>query len=517
MIKGNIMKLFSTSFLLLMLICGVVLSSIISWGAYQYETSSIKLNFKNDVNNKLAYFERDLMLNLEVLFSIKGFFDNSTYVSLKEFTTYSQSILDRHKSIQALEWVPKVLNGERKHFFSEHYLEDRTFEITELDEQQHVILAAEREFYFPIYFLQPLAGNEIALGYDLASERSRKETLLRAQNSGKAYATPSIKLIQEAKDESGFLIVLPLYNGFPQTVQSRQINIKGFIVGAFRFEDIFRSSLMLSPFNSINIKLIDITNDEQTLLYQNHNPSVDDSEQLSSFSYQKKLSPFLGREWRLMATPSLAFINNQRTFLPLIYGVICMFLIFMAAYYTYIIMVKNQHLKLASNRLAELCDTDALTTLANRRCFEKQIQVEWNRAIREETAISLLMIDVDNFKLFNDIYGHVRGDNCLKEISLAMKHVICRPSDLIARYGGEEFVIILPSTTKAINIAEVCRKSVEELCIPHQASSYEYVTISIGATTAQPQQGDEFIELISTADRALYMAKDAGRNNVIVL
>jgi len=128
------------------------------------------------------------------------------------------------------------------------------------------------------------------------------------------------------------------------------------------------------------------------------------------------------------------------------------------------------------------------------------------------------MIDVDNFKLYNDIYGHVRGDICLKEIAITMKSVITRPSDLIARYGGEEFVVILPTTEHASNVGELCRKAVEKLQIPHAGSeTSEYVTISVGATSIYPEIKSELSELISIADKALYKAKESGRNNVIML
>jgi diguanylate cyclase (GGDEF)-like protein len=166
--------------------------------------------------------------------------------------------------------------------------------------------------------------------------------------------------------------------------------------------------------------------------------------------------------------------------------------------------------------LTRLSYIDSLTNTANRRCFDNTLGQEWRRAARTERIISMLMIDVDYFKRFNDTYGHQAGDECLKAVASALKLTIRRPGDLLARYGGEEFAVILPETplVGAESVAESLRKSIEDLKIAHRQSSVSpYVTISIGAACIFPKRTTPSQYLTKGADDALYEAKEAGRNS----
>jgi diguanylate cyclase (GGDEF)-like protein/PAS domain S-box-containing protein len=167
----------------------------------------------------------------------------------------------------------------------------------------------------------------------------------------------------------------------------------------------------------------------------------------------------------------------------------------------------------AVERLAVM---DALTGLANRRRFDESLAAEWNRAIRARAPLSLLLIDADHFKLYNDSYGHVRGDGCLKQIADSAQGVVARPGDLVARYGGEEFAVLLPGTANegAMKIAEDVCAALRSCNIPHGANSPGIVTVSIGCSTIVPQLGEQALTLIEAADAALYTAKRAGRNQV---
>jgi len=167
-------------------------------------------------------------------------------------------------------------------------------------------------------------------------------------------------------------------------------------------------------------------------------------------------------------------------------------------------------------RLSVMATTDGLTGLANRRAFEEALNQEWRRAIRGETAIALLMLDADCFKLFNDRYGHPEGDNVLKGIATCIQMNMRRPPDLGARYGGEEFAMVLPETelTGALFVAERVRAAVTELDISHLGSPFGRVTVSMGVAVARPVVGDTEDSLVRRADEALYEAKRAGRNRV---
>ena len=167
--------------------------------------------------------------------------------------------------------------------------------------------------------------------------------------------------------------------------------------------------------------------------------------------------------------------------------------------------------------LTEQSNTDALTNIANRRYFDSFVKEKFAWAKRKHESVSVIMIDVDYFKKFNDTYGHTEGDKCLQKITLEIKHHLRRPTDLIARYGGEEFVVVLLDTNNIEEFIENIRKSIEALKIPNELSECsEYVTISAGVSTGIPSEDTEPYSLVQQADAALYMAKDAGRNSVII-
>lgn len=169
--------------------------------------------------------------------------------------------------------------------------------------------------------------------------------------------------------------------------------------------------------------------------------------------------------------------------------------------------------------LASMAATDALTGLANRRTFMDRLNREWRRASREGQPLSLLFVDADNFKPFNDKYGHVAGDGCLKEIGAVIGGSSRRPGDVVARYGGEEFVLLLPrtDTAGAKHVAEQLRQAISALAIPHAGNPAGVVTASIGVATEIPGRDDSAPEiLLANADGALYQAKADGRNAVRV-
>lgn len=163
-----------------------------------------------------------------------------------------------------------------------------------------------------------------------------------------------------------------------------------------------------------------------------------------------------------------------------------------------------------------LAAVDPVTGLANRRCFDRCLASEWRRALRDGKPLSLLLIDADHFKSYNDSYGHLSGDNCLRHIAAAAAEAVSRPGDLVARYGGEEFAVILPDTdaTGAAEIARGICAALRRKNLSHTANPCGMVTVSIGCATLAPAFGHSALSLLQMADEALYRAKFAGRDRV---
>ncbi len=197
----------------------------------------------------------------------------------------------------------------------------------------------------------------------------------------------------------------------------------------------------------------------------------------------------------------------------------------LASNYIYQLLYELQETQL---KLQDLADTDQLTQIANRRHFDRKFKIEWRRAMRERTPISMLLIDVDFFKKYNDTYGHQAGDSCLKQIADTLASVTHRPADLASRYGGEEFSILLPVTKQAdaMMLAERLRRKIEGLQIEHSRTDIGVVTVSVGVSCCEPawdftgQTPDEDQKvifpamLLTAADNALYVSKERGRNQV---
>ena len=180
------------------------------------------------------------------------------------------------------------------------------------------------------------------------------------------------------------------------------------------------------------------------------------------------------------------------------------------------------HLELKRLRdiLKNLSSIDGLTGIPNRRRFDDYLAILWKQAIREVKTLSLIMIDIDHFKAFNDKYGHQAGDDCLKKVAKTLKDTVGRPLDFVARYGGEEFVCVLPKTDfmGAVALAERLRNRVEALKIPHELSpSSDWITISLGTATILPTRGSSPTVLIEAADNELLKVKKGDRNQVLAV
>ena len=194
-------------------------------------------------------------------------------------------------------------------------------------------------------------------------------------------------------------------------------------------------------------------------------------------------------------------------------GSVTLFLSFM------IIFVVTRNITSNERRLIRFSTTDALTGALNRRSFDHLLELEWKRSIRSDGPLSLILIDVDHFKAYNDLYGHQQGDRCLKQVAKVMSEVLFREEDIIARYGGEEFVVLLPNVDEdgAWEVAQRMRLSVYGERIEHETSAADgFLTISLGIATLTASRDIMATDLFQAADQALYQSKAAGRNQVSI-
>ncbi|NQZ21131.1 MAG: diguanylate cyclase [Colwellia sp.] len=504
---------------------GLFISIASGYFLYEMEENKIKGEFNKEINSHIASLHKEIIINFEALRSLAILFSDSTTPEWLHFSFQAQRILSRHKNIQALEWIPLVLHSERTAYELKPLLNLPKFEIIQRKIQGSMVKAPIKDVYFPVYFIEPYIGNELAYGFDLSSNATRHQAIIAARDSGQPTATGSITLVQEKGNQKGFLAFIPIYKfrGI-STEEKRRKHLQGLVLGVFRIGDIFNSSLKGKELNDIQITLLDTTQPLKTTVL--HQTSIHGKELNEEVIFRKSLPLIWGRQWSIVASPSKDFFNNRRNVLPLaVFISFILFTVYIALYIHYIskraaivqktVEEKNQEINEANKKLELLSRSDGLTGIANRRCMDDFFDREWRLAIRNKSSLSFVIIDIDFFKLYNDNYGHPQGDDCLKKVAKQLESTLKRPGDLIARYGGEEFSLILPNTKSALKIAENCRKAIESLNIAHEHSSVaKVVTISIGICSVIPTVNMSSRKLIETADKALYLAKDKGRNNV---
>jgi diguanylate cyclase (GGDEF)-like protein len=178
----------------------------------------------------------------------------------------------------------------------------------------------------------------------------------------------------------------------------------------------------------------------------------------------------------------------------------------------------NQRIRAATQELERLANLDGLTQIANRRTFEAHLQQEWARAMRDKNSLTLILCDVDHFRAYNETYGHQAGDDCLRQLALVLDRTAKRPGDLAARYGGEEFAIVLPNTNRSggVVVAQSIQELVSHLPLP-QPEEANPISVSLGVATVVPSQEFSSAMLIELCDRALFLAKERGRNQIVCL
>jgi diguanylate cyclase (GGDEF)-like protein len=505
--------------LLLALLIGFSLSLFLGRFIYSIETTVITTEFEKDVITESLAIEQEVALNFHALDSLKNFYDNSQHVDPEEFKQFSLALLRSHPNIKALSWVPEITQSERHQYDSKAHYFGHQLHITERNEALNLHTAQQRDVYFPVSYLEPISGNENALGFDLASNPTRLAALTLAKQTGELTITASIQLVQGSVVHKSFLAVLPIYTQHKQSnITDKQI--MGYVTAVFHIDELMINALKNTIERDISLTLFDQTTAIVEVLHTTH-PEISHNQE-TRLNYP--LGLIGGRTWHLEASPSSSYITEKRSANPFI--IFFLVLTFISSSILYIFKLLKQsdfteqavqertiELNEAKQAMERITLLDDMTGVANRRHFDRFLMTEWKRGKREQTPLSLLVIDIDHFKQFNDNYGHLAGDVAIQQVATALSDTLRRPTDLLARYGGEEFAIIAPNTSDGYILAELCRQRIEAALLPHAYSSVaDHITVSIGFTTLIPSDDSTPDALFKQADQALYKAKSCGRN-----
>lgn len=538
----------------LVIILAVTGTAYVSWRLYNAETQQIQSEFQRSINQRSALLDNELIRLRAIMRYWRKFYETSSAsIDPDQFRTIALDLLDSYPSLQLIGWAPMVTHAQRGAYeanfrqfdprFSifglqlESYVPDEMMDIvdlSEVDQDRMFAPAGEQAQYFPLTVLEPQEGVGSLTGLDLASVNvmavSSQVQKTRDSGSSDIFALPGMLSPFSPDREPVLVALMPTYLEPGQSTAATAGGLLGFIGTVFSIEELLLNSSLSDRPSDISVMLRDRTGDEGLEdLYQYG------SELQPAMRYTRPIAGVLGRKWEMVASPTADYIAARRSLLPqltLAGGLVVIALLGM-----YINLLRrqtalvqqevelrtgelqraNSELNHLNDRLEHLSRIDSLTDVANRRCFNETLDSEWRRAFRENRPLTLLMIDVDYFKAYNDEYGHLQGDDCLKHVAGVLREQFSRSGDLVARYGGEEFAVILPnSTPQAEAVAEQCREAVAALRIPHGKSAVaDHLTISVGVSSVVPHAPLSPKDLVESADRALYTAKESGRNAVV--
>ncbi len=337
-------------FLVFLSLFGLVLTYAAHVAYKNVELEKLTSNLKERTEDRIFTFQELVEDNIDEMLSIEAFFNASEKVERQEFHRFCQTVLSHQPAVLALEWIPRILNAERK-LYEESAQQDglSKYQITERKKQGVMVPARERDEYFPVYYIEPLAGNELALGYDLGSDPVRLEALRLSMDTGKVVATSRITLVQETGEQSAFLIFLPIYNNKLQidSVKARRKALIGFVLGVFRVGHLLEDSLsVLSP-QGIDLYIYDESEkntDKRFLAFHASRTRIEpyeynpDEEKIAQDYYYSLDVRVADRIWKVYGVPTPEFILKFKTWQAWgVPGAIFLFFVFLVSYFVFLL------------------------------------------------------------------------------------------------------------------------------------------------------------------------------------
>ncbi|MCG2838487.1 CHASE domain-containing protein [Photobacterium sp. WH77] len=543
------MKRQRLTFIGLLLFAGLILSIVMLLFFSHLETRRIQQEFESDVTEASHAFIQAMNSHFEALYTLQLNLDTNGIPDAKGFAALTDKILTRFPAITALEWIPEVEQADRAS------LEQRANEwlpgyvITEQVASGERVAASERAVYYPVYYVEPVTGNEAVIGYDMGSHSLRFEAVQRARDTGQLQLTVPLQIQRNDVTAQGILSLLPVYE-FPEPMSEaeRQDSLLGFVAGVFNPAQIFLSSPGLTQVKPFALTLIDTLAPQPNKLVFSLVPTLDTgpvSQQKHYHYSQKRLTQEVltreyapdyryvhqvlskgGRRWVIEATPMQDYIRQHQSLTPwwVFWGVNAFFAVAaLVSFFVfqrgqqYLDTLNQQHDRLlaVNEKLERMSLIDPLTGIANQRAFEESLDKAVRVARREQSPLVVVLIQIDDYAHFVSQCPQDMYESGLRRLANELGRTLKRPADMVARLDDDRFAAVLPNTNNGEVVARHLRTAAERLNLANtEMSANPYLTVSVGAMTVFDIQGLTAETLFHQTEALLYQAQQEGFNKV---
>jgi diguanylate cyclase (GGDEF)-like protein len=503
--------------LIAILVFGVALSVAAFFAISSREHDVVRLTFEQRAQNRAAAIELAMERGLESVENSGALFDSGNGITGAQFRAFGERALARNPALKAVAWTPLVRKDARRAFEAAAQRDVPGYRIRELDARFRMVLAGERDEYFPILYSVDRDGpDQSPFGMDRLSVANGREGLERSRASGLATSSGRIRITTgHFQGEMGVALSRPVYRPGASlyTPEQRNRNLVGFTISIVVIRDLVGNVLKRVGSQGFRVALYDESARETERFLAVWPDAVQKDPALTGgtgHGLERGVRFKVGdRDWLAVMTPEAGSLDSATSWHAwAVAGTGLLFALLLAVY----VETSRRY----ARNIQEQAITDSLTGLHNRRFLWEWLKREFLRAERRSSTIAAIMLDIDHFKRVNDTFGHEAGDQVLKELGALLKRSV-RGTDVACRYGGEEFALVLPeiSIENVHRRAEAIRVAVKQLALEYRGRSLGPIAVSLGVAVFPFHAHDED-SLFRKADEALYEAKRAGRDRVVL-